>query len=190
MMKRLEHILFIASFITFSWLAMQAVHELGHVLGAWITGGKVIKVAIHPFIFSQTDLSFNPNPLIVVWAGPIIGSMIPLTVFFIARTFRLSCIYLFRFFAGFCLIANGIYIALGPNNGFSDTGIMILHGSARWMLLLFGALTIPLGFYLWHGQGKHFGLGEAKGVVERKAIYASVSLAMVTIVIELIINSR
>jgi len=32
-MKRLDQIVLIGTFIGFSWLAMQVVHELGHVLG-------------------------------------------------------------------------------------------------------------------------------------------------------------
>ena len=30
---------FVASAVLLSWLLMQVVHELGHVLGAWLTGG-------------------------------------------------------------------------------------------------------------------------------------------------------
>ncbi len=72
-MKRLSQILLIVSFIGFSWLAMQAVHEAGHVLVARLTGGKVIKVALHPLIVSRTDLGENPHPLAVVWGGPLVG---------------------------------------------------------------------------------------------------------------------
>jgi hypothetical protein len=52
-MKRLLQILLIVTFIGFSWLAMQAVHEAGHVLVARLTGGEVIKVALHPLIVSS-----------------------------------------------------------------------------------------------------------------------------------------
>jgi hypothetical protein len=47
-MKRLPQILLIVTFIGFSWLAMQVVHEAGHVLLARLTGGEVTKVALHP----------------------------------------------------------------------------------------------------------------------------------------------
>jgi hypothetical protein len=43
-MQRIYQILLIGSFIGFSWLTMQVVHELGHVLGAVTTGGTVTKV--------------------------------------------------------------------------------------------------------------------------------------------------
>ena len=43
-MKRLAQILLIVTCIGFAWLAMQVVHELGHVLVARLTGAEVIKV--------------------------------------------------------------------------------------------------------------------------------------------------
>jgi hypothetical protein len=52
------------------WLLMQAVHELGHVLAAWATGGTVRKVVLLPWAFSQTQLAANPEPLVVAWGGP------------------------------------------------------------------------------------------------------------------------
>lgn len=47
-MKRSHQILLIASTVLASWLGMQAVHESGHVLGAWFTGGLVARVFLHP----------------------------------------------------------------------------------------------------------------------------------------------
>ena len=79
-MNRLHQIVLIASTVLGSWLGMQAVHESGHVLGAWMTGGKVARVVLHPLNISRTDLAHNPNPLVVVWAGPLLGVMEPLLV--------------------------------------------------------------------------------------------------------------
>src|SRR2546426_8584056 len=87
-MKRLAQILLIVTFIGFSWLAMQAVHEMGHVLVARVTGGEVVKVALHPLIVSRTDLGENPHPLAVVWGGPLVGSILPLLLFALAFVCR------------------------------------------------------------------------------------------------------
>lgn len=65
-MKRASQMLLILTFIAFSWLAMQVVHEFGHVLVARLTGGEVLRVALHPLIVSRTDLGENPHPLAVV----------------------------------------------------------------------------------------------------------------------------
>ena len=189
-MKRVEQVILIVTFLGFSWLAMQAVHEFGHVVGAWATGANITKVALHPCIISRTDLGHNPHPSFVVWAGPIIGSVLPLSAFLVAAICRSPGVYLFRFFAGFCLIANGFYIAFGPPEGGADTGVMALHGSPRWVMVLFGLLTAPLGMYLWHRQGPHFGLGEAEGKVSRKAVIVSASLLLAIVAVELMVNSK
>jgi hypothetical protein len=190
-MKRLLQILLIVTFIGFSWLAMQVVHEAGHVLVARLTGGEVIKVALHPLIVSRTDLGANPHPLAVVWGGPLVGSALPLLVFALAAACRAPGVYLFRFFAGFCLIANGVYIGIGwlLADG-ADPSVMTENGSPVWVLVAFGLLTVPVGLYLWHRQGPHFGLGEAKGNVSPRAALTSVALFLVLTGAELLRNGK
>jgi hypothetical protein len=190
-MKRFTQALLIVSFIGFSWLAMQVVHELGHVLVARMTGGEVIKVALHPLIVSRTDLGENPHPLAVVWGGPIVGSVLPLIVFGLAAVCRMPGVYLFRFFAGFCLIANGVYIGVGwlLAEG-ADPWVMRENGTPVWVLVVFGLLTVPLGLYLWHRQGPHFGLGVAKGQVSKRGALVSAALFLALAGSELIRNVR
>ena len=43
-MRRFHQLLSIASILAVSWLAMMAVHEFGHVVGAYLTGGHVERV--------------------------------------------------------------------------------------------------------------------------------------------------
>jgi hypothetical protein len=172
-MRRLHQVILILSTILGSWLAMQAVHELGHVFGARMTGGRVERVVLHPLTISRTDLADNPNPLVVVWAGPFGGVAIPLLLWAIAAAARLPGAFVLRFFAGFCLLANGLYIGVGSFDRVGDCGEMLRHGSSLWQLWLFGALTAPVGLWLWHHQGRHFGLGPARGEVDRRVVYAS-----------------
>ena len=82
------------------------------MLGAFLTGGKVSRVILHPLTISCTILAYNPRPLLVVWAGPVIGAVIPFIAFLLAKVFKSPGIHLFGFFAGFCLVANGAYIGL------------------------------------------------------------------------------
>ncbi len=51
-MKRVHQSVLIGSFLPLCWLGMMAVHELGHVVGAWLTGGRVAKVVLHPLTIS------------------------------------------------------------------------------------------------------------------------------------------
>src|SRR5260221_4916233 len=54
--SRFHQIILIVSTLLGSWLGMQAVHELGHVIGAWLTGGQVSQVVLHPLTISRTHL--------------------------------------------------------------------------------------------------------------------------------------
>ncbi len=189
-MKRAEQVILIVTFTAFSWLVMQVVHELGHIAAAVATGAEILKVYLHPLIVSSTDVWNPPHPLIEVWAGPIAGSLLPLFAFLVARAFRCPGLYLFRFFAGFCLIVNGVYIAFGPSSGGADSAVMIENGTPRLAMVVFGLLTAPLGLYFWHRQGHHFGLGDAKGKVNKAAVIVSTVLLMAVAGIEAIFGSR
>lgn len=169
-----------------AWLGMQQVHELGHVLAAVATGGEVERVVLHPLTISRTDLAANPRPLIVVWAGPLFGALLPLVVWSVALAVRLRVAFLLRFFAGFCLIANGAYIGAGSFGGIGDCGEMLRHGSPIWLLWLFGLSTVPAGLALWNGQGRHFGIGAADLQIESAALYTSIAALTVVLAISLI----
>jgi len=189
-MKRLEHVVLIGSFVGFSWLGMQAVHELGHVLGALLGGGTVNKVVLHPLTISRTDVSPNPHPLLEVWAGPVVGCLLPLAAYGLAAIGRSPGLYLFRFFAGFCLVANGAYIGGGIFERVADAGELLRYGASPWHLIAFGAATLPLGLYLWNGLGPAFGFGNARGRVSRSAALWSAALLLATCLVETLLSSR
>lgn len=172
-MNRFRQILLIGSFLPLCWLAFMATHELGHVLAAFATGGTINKVVIHPLTISRTDVSPNPSPGVVSWAGPVLGVALPLGVWIVYRKLKLSGEYLLRFFVGFCLIANGAYIAFGSLGGIGDAGEMLRQGYGRWLLWLFGVATIPIGLLLWNGLGSSFGLDKSNNEVSGKAAITS-----------------
>jgi hypothetical protein len=188
--KRLHQLILIASVLLGSWLGMQAIHEFGHVLGAWLTGGEVARIVLHPLTISRTDLAHNPHPLLVVWAGPAIGVLFPLILWTLAAAVRLPGAVVLRFFAGFCLIANGLYIGVGSFDRIGDCGQMLQHGSVLWHLWLFGAVTAPLGLWLWHRQGPHFGLGPARGQVSAGVAYASLIVCGLLVILGLLIDGE
>ncbi len=173
-----------------SWLGMQAVHEFGHVLGAWGTGGRVVRVVLHPLTISRTDVVENPHPLIVVWAGPLGGVLLPLLVWVSMAKVRPNIAFLSRFFAGFCLVANGLYIGVGSFDRVGDCGEMLRQGSPLWLLWGFGLLTAPMGLWLWHGQGRHFGWGMPAVEVSRAATLTSVMACLVLLALGLIVGGR
>jgi hypothetical protein len=132
-----------------AWLAMQAVHELGHVVGAWLTGGAVKRVVLHPLKISRTDVSPNPRPLLVAWMGPIAGVILPALFAAMCRLIRKRS-WRLEFFARFCLIANGAYIGVGSFEGIGDASDLLRHGAPRWTLLAFGIACSATGLLVWH----------------------------------------
>ncbi len=179
-MRRADQVVLIGSAVPLTWLAMLAAHEAGHALGALLTGGAVKVVVLHPLMISGTVLSRNPHPLLVTWAGPVLGVLLPLAAFGVAAALRMPGAYLLRFFAGFCALANGVYLGVGSVERVYDADDLLRQGSPAWHLWLFAAVTIPLGLVLWHRLGPYFGLGKAKGRVSRGA--ALVCLVLLVLV--------
>ena len=189
-MKRMNQVILIASFIPFCWLAFMALHELGHVTAGLATGGTVTKVVLHPFAISRTDVSPNPNPFAVVWAGPIVGVVLPLMFWGGFWKLKIPGDYLVRFLAGFCLIANGLYIGIGSFEKIGDAGEMLRTGSPTWLLWLFGMITVPIGFMIWNGLAPKFGLGESNGRVDESAAYVSLGLFTVLFLATILVSPR
>ncbi len=152
-LPRLTQLLYSLSVLVGCWLAMMGVHELGHVIGGVLTGGSVSRVVLHPLMISRTDLSVNPLPAVVVWSGPLCGVLAPILLLWVARKCRWSQTKLIQFFAGFCLIANGAYIAGGSWEGIGDCGVMHQTGTPLWLMWVFGFVTVPSGFFLWDQLG-------------------------------------
>ncbi len=179
---------FIVVLIGLSWLGMMAVHELGHVLHAKLSAATIERVVLNPFEISRTDVSPNPHPCFVAWGGAVWGTIIPLglaaAVCLSARTYA----YVAKFFAGFCCLANGLYIAAGSFGGVGDAGDLLRYGAARWQLWLFGVPFSVFGLWLWNGLGPQFGFGSAKGKVDSHvAIGLGVAL-VATVLLELALS--
>lgn len=172
--------LFIAAVALLSWLVMQVVHELGHVLGARLTGGRVTHVELHPLSISRTDVDPNPQPLFVAWSGPIFGVIAPLAFWGIVAAIRSRISFLLQFFAGFCLLANGLYLGIGSFAGIGDAGDIVNLGSPIWALWLFGLATAPAGLWLWNGLGSRFGVGEKSDPVPPANAFGAVAILAAT----------
>jgi hypothetical protein len=189
-MSRVYQLILIALMICLSWLGMQIVHELGHVLFAWTCGETVHRVVLHPLVLSRTDTSHDRNPIFVAWGGPVLGVLLPLVAFGISNGVRPKLSFLFQFFAGFCLVANGAYLGVGVFEGVGDAGDLIRYGAPRWMLVIFGLVCVPLGLFLWNGLGRHFGLGKSRAVVDRRTSLCVLGLTLTIILIEILVDSR
>jgi hypothetical protein len=182
-MNRPAQTALIASMLISSWFGMQLVHELGHVLAARATGGTVERVVFHPLTISRTDVAPNPLPLVVAWAGPLVGTLLPLALAGIAKQSNFRGRRHVHFFAGFCLIANGAYLGIGSIDSVGDAGELLRHGSPAWLLVAFGATAVVLGIWIWHRTSGDFGFGRSpRAIGGRETCVASATAAVVTII--------
>jgi len=147
------HVLQLVALVTISWYGTMALHEAGHCAGARLSGGAVETVDIPLLGFSQTHYTDNPHPLLTTWAGPVGGALVALALFRITKAIHGLARHAILFFAGFSLIANGLYIGLGGLDEVGDCSDLLRNGASLWQLIGFGIASTATGFYAWHCMG-------------------------------------
>ncbi|MGL6196180.1 MAG: M50 family metallopeptidase [Thermoguttaceae bacterium] len=173
------------SVLAFCWFSMQVLHEFGHCVAAWLCGGKVERIVLHPMTFSRTDLLENPSPIFTLLGGVIGGVMIPLAVLGVWKMINLPALHVARFWTGFCFIANGAYVGFDfSTTGPTDAGELISHGVNRLFLVLLGSVFVSFGLLLWNGQAKKFGFGKEPQPVSSRLAYAMLLLTILIIIVE------
>lgn len=148
-----------------SWLTMQAMHEGGHVLHAWLSGGSVARVFLDPLEISHTELGSNPQPLFVAWGGVSWGAALPAVLLLLTPRLRPQVRQLGQFFVGFCLVANGAYLVGGTITRVGDPADLIRLGAPALLLLLVGGAMGATGLQVWHRLGPKMGFSVHTGPV-------------------------
>ncbi len=171
------------------WLGMMAVHELGHVLAAWLVGAKVERVVLHPFAFSRTDVAVNDSPRFIIWMGPIVGCVMPLMLWGLAALRRMSCAFVFKFFAGFCLIANGIYIGYGWLEEGGDASDLHALGESGLMMTIAGTITAVIGLALWSHVREEFGFGKETREVSVRLVIGTAALFVALLIVGFLLSN-
>jgi hypothetical protein len=176
-MARLLHA---AGLLMVCWYLMMAVHEGGHVVATVLLGGVVEHVILHPLAISQTVRSGSWSPLADCWAGPLVGTALPVAAWLAARRWRPGTAAELRLFAGFCLLANGVYLGFGWIGRIGDAGEILDDGGSRWSLILFGLVAVGSGLLLIDGGQRTLGFGaQARTVTARRAaVMAGAALAL------------
>ncbi|QDU88347.1 hypothetical protein Pla175_17220 [Pirellulimonas nuda] len=128
------------------WLAMMFVHELGHVVAGWLTGGRIAHVELRPGRLSHTLVLPNPWPTAVVWSGIIVGWLTPQIALALRPICWMRIGLVAEFWAGFCLLAGGVYLAVGGGTPLTDTEQLVALGWPLPMLIAIGAAVAVIGY--------------------------------------------
>jgi len=137
------------------WLGMLAVHEFGHAAAAVATGARIERIEIPLWGFSRTDVVDPRAPALILWCGILVGALVPwAAALLVPRRARTRPVA--EFFAGFCGIANGAYLAVGCWLPAGDAAELMRLGAPRAVLVLVGAVLIAIGLHFWHRLGPRF----------------------------------
>ncbi|MCC6969309.1 MAG: hypothetical protein IT434_03735 [Phycisphaerales bacterium] len=187
-----QRVLIIAILLAASWYAMMLVHECGHVIAAWSTGSHVEAVRVPWLGFSQTIVPTTDWPRVVAASGAALGSALPflawLTIRCMPRIRRGTACAIARYFAGFCLLANGVYVGCAVLLPVGDTEDLVRMGVPAWTLTVIGWPIAAAGVAMWNGMAKSIGTraridGEIVGITLMDAVTCMVCvLALVGLV--------
>jgi hypothetical protein len=53
---------------------------------------------------------------------------------------------------------------------------------------LFGAIAVPMGIWLWSGQGENFGLGDAQGKVSHRVACGCLAIFLLLVLLGLLVD--
>ncbi|MFN7449618.1 MAG: hypothetical protein ACK56W_00425 [Pirellula sp.] len=135
-----------------SWCVMVCVHELGHIFCGRSCGGKLQSADLIPWHLPFSVFDPDPQPLITLWGGPIIGVLLPVGIAWIAKRESIW------FIANFCLLANGSYIAIAWITGerYLDTTKLLEHGAHPLSIGVYCLLTIGFGYPRFRRSCAHY----------------------------------
>ncbi|QEL19435.1 hypothetical protein [Limnoglobus roseus] len=125
-----------------SWGVMTFTHEAGHIVGGWACGGTLQEARILPWELPYSIFDPDPQPLVTLWCGPILGAMVPIVM---AAVVRRQWAWLI---AHFCPLANGSYLAIAWLTGdrLLDTPKLLASGTHPATIAAYCSLTIGFGY--------------------------------------------
>jgi len=125
------------------------LHELGHALGCWLSGGRVTAIVIQSPMPAGFVDGHAPNPFLTVWGGVAFGSLSTLAPLAMAHWLRNNTValYLALMTAAFCLGHNALYLVVGGIVPYADAENMIKLGAPQWLLVVLG-IPLLIGFVL------------------------------------------
>lgn len=140
--SRSSRIVTFAFLLAASWFVVTFTHEIGHIVGGWIGGATLTDFDIAPWRLPYSVHHPDPHPLLTLWAGPVLGVVVPGLA---ALLFRRRWLV---FIADFCLLANGGYLTLGwiAGDRLLDTPRLLHAGASPLVVAAFCILATGVGY--------------------------------------------
>ncbi|MHC4455976.1 MAG: zinc metalloprotease [Planctomycetota bacterium] len=153
----------------FAYNASSTLHELGHAIAYWITGGTVRYIIIHPFSWSYCmPSSASAYPNFTTWGGVVFGTLMGLLLVIIVWRWRGPYVILAFMTGTVACLHNGFYLifsCLAKSKG--DATSLLLGGTPKVVVIMVGLLMFGIGIVL-AGMCMHLiGIRSGDGVKSR-----------------------
>lgn len=124
------------------------LHEFGHGVAVWISGGRVSSMILNPFSWSWISYLSNPNPLFTAWGGVLFGVLFAIVLAAAALLIRSPYMAPLYLLAGCAMASNGIYFSVAAFADIGDAGALLSLGVPRLTLVAIGLLLLVISC-LW-----------------------------------------
>lgn len=173
--KYIKVSVFIFGSFSFGWAYGTVLHELGHAIAVWATGGVVQEITINPLSWSYTFYSGVINyPQLVTWSGLILGSAMGLFIFFLVRKWTSYFLVPFLFLGlAPLLLGGGYYLVDTFVSTTGDAYSLIQAGVSKYIVLSVAFITLALGTYYMIQITDRLGIKSQDTFIERVSLLGS-----------------
>lgn len=127
------------------------LHEHGHAIAAWATGGKVYRIVFHPFSWSYVNhyVSKAEYRNSIIWAGPLFAVFIGLLLIMIVWRWRRPSLLPVLMAGVVACTKDGAYLIISClANIRGDGAILVKHGTPLVVVVAVGVILFAIGIVL------------------------------------------
>jgi hypothetical protein len=132
----------------FAYNVVVVLHEIGHVVGAWLTGGQTHSLVVHPFSTSSVEVNPDPRPLVTHIAGILAPPLVGLALFRGLRPFLSPALLPLLLVPSIAWASSGLYLLVGAALQAGDALVLMQQGVPRTLLFAAGVACVPVSAHL------------------------------------------
>lgn len=172
--RLLKSILLLFGSLVFAQSASCVLHELGHAIAYWTTGGTIERIVIHPFSWSYVIPGSVTNyPNFTTWGGVVFGTIMALLLVAVVWRWRGPYVMPALLTGVVACIGNGYYLVCDYVAGTGhDAGSLVESGTPGAVVVIVGVALIGVGFCLAGIFIPLMGIRQGDGAVARVLVFA------------------